>query len=424
MYLTKDEERAYDGEYGWTLQKAMQILVTIGDLNNAERLIEIESAHVSGASYKTIGDAYEFIARLDGRVAVRTTLNPIGMDTERWREMGISEDFARKQLSVLAAYKSLGISAECTCIPYELSQPKGHIAWSESSAVIFANSVIGARTNMEGAPSALAAALVGKTPLYGLHISENRAATVKFRVNAEISDADFGAFGMLIGEITRDRIPLIELRSQPSVSELKQLSAGIGATGAVGMFHVKGITPEAELNKDIEEVIDIESSDIMCYDACCEPDVIAIGCPHCGISELKQLYEMLRREQAHAHRDRVRCDFFVFTARSLIRSSSDPATPHRNTSSQMTGSNGGINNETERIVEKIERFGVKVFCDTCFVVSPAFERFSCVMTNSGKLLRYAPLMRDRNGKDRNRKGAEVILKSTEECVRYAFHSHL
>jgi len=161
MYLTRDEEQIYEGEAGWTKKKAMEILVAIGDLNNASRLIPIESAHVSGVSYKTIGDAFQFIENLEGRVAVKSTLNPMGMDRERWVEMNIPEEFADRQKRILAAYTSLGIAAECTCVPYLLEGcapgAGSHIAWAESSAVLYANSVLGAMTNMEGAPSAICA---------------------------------------------------------------------------------------------------------------------------------------------------------------------------------------------------------------------------------------------------------------------------
>ena len=347
---------------------------------------------------------------------MRTTLNPVGMDLERWREMLIDEDFAKKQRAVLSAYEKLGILAECTCVPYEIPPTRSHpletslasspfrpregehIAWSESSAVIFANSVLGARTNMEGAPSALAAALLGKTPLYGLHIPENRNATVKLLICDEISDADFGALGLLTGEIVGDSVPLFEFKGIPSEDELKQLAAGFGATGSVGIFHVKGVTPEAKEDM-ISEVVHVERSQLRDFLESCgdagagvgssggggEPDVVAIGCPHCSLNELRRIYKILKEESKRSRRSKVALPFFIFTARAFRGS---------------------------EIVRRIENFGVKVFCDTCFVVSPAFERFSCILTNSGKMWRYAPLLSQRRPK--------VILASTEECVKRAF----
>ncbi len=416
MYLTRDEERIYEGEEGWTKKKAMEILVAIGDLNDAPGLIPIESAHVSGVSYKTIGDAFEFIESLKGRVAVKSTLNPMGMDRERWHEMGITGEFAARQKRVLAAYTKLGISAECTCVPYLLGGEGGaavrvpkagsHLAWSESSAVLYTNSVIGAMTNMEGAPSALAAALIGKTPLYGLHLRDNRLPRLRVKVNCTLSDADYSALGYLIGELAGDRIPLIELSARqprPGMDELKHLSAAIGATGDIGMYHVRGVTPEASgMNVDaaIEEEVEIERVDLAeVYEECrCagdddEPEVIAIGCPHCSYSELTEIYRYLKAESERAKKGtgevKVRREFFIFTAR-------------------------GIRRRSGALIERIESYGVRVFCDTCFVVSPAFERYKFILTNSGKMKRYAPLVTSAP------KYGCTQLCSTRECVRAAF----
>ncbi len=395
MHLTKEEEQIYEGEEGWTKKKAMEILVAIGDINHASKLIQIKTAHVSGVSYKTIGEAFEFINSLEGRVEVKSTLNPIGMDIEKWDEMGISKEFANKQTEVLAAYKKLGISADCTCIPYLIGNAPGkgeHLAWAESSAVLYANSVLGARTNMEGAPSALAAALIGKTPFYGLHQAENRKPEIKVCVNCDLADADYSALGFMIGDLVGDKIPMIEIPSLPSKDELKHLSAAIGATGSVGMYHIRGITPESEaegMESELsEEKIEIEKNDLEEFYALSrtrEPDVIAIGCPHCSSRELKRIYELLK---TGGEGRKVGKDFFIFTARAITQ-----------------------NNQTQRIIEKIENYGVKVICDTCFVVSPAFENYDCVLTNSGKMQRYVPLLC---------RGAKAMLCKTEECVRGAF----
>ena len=153
MYLTKEEEKMLNGEYGEATRKAMEILVALGDIFGADRLIEVSSVQVAGVSYDNIGDAgLEFLNELakDGKVKVTTTLNPAGMDIENWKSLGISEEFAEKQIQVIEAFKKLGIIPTCTCVPYligNLPRFGEHIAWSESSAVAFANSVIGARTN-------------------------------------------------------------------------------------------------------------------------------------------------------------------------------------------------------------------------------------------------------------------------------------
>ena len=405
MYLTREEERIYEGEAGWTKKKAMEILVAIGDLNDASRLIPIESAHVSGVSYKTIGDAFQFIENLEGRVEVKSTLNPMGMDRERWSEMDIPEEFADRQKRILAAYSNLGISPECTCVPYLLEGYApgecSHIAWAESSAVLYANSVLGAMTNMEGAPSALASALIGKTPLYGLHLIENRMPKLKVRVNCTPTDADYSALGYLVGQLAGDRIPMIELAANlhPNGDELKHLSAAIGATGAVGMYHVKGVTAEVsgsetEAETDLEEEIELEKRDLDdVYEECGsddnsdEPEVIAIGCPHCSYSEIRRIYRYLKSERGwRGGTEKVRRDVFIFTARR-------------------------IKNQLQGLINEIESYGVKVFCDTCYVVSPAFGRYKSVLTNSGKMKRYVPLICN---------GACATLCSTRECIKAAF----
>ena len=202
MHLTKEEERMLSGEEGYAVRKSMEILITLGDIYGAEGLITVGSVQVAGVSYHNLGDAgLEFLNELakDGRVKVLTTLNPAGMDLENWRRLGISEEFAKKQNLVIAAFEKMGILVSCTCAPYligNLPRYGEHIAWSESSAVTFANSIIGAKTNREGGPSALAAAFVGKTPCYGLHLNENRTPDLRVHVNASLAKfSDWGALG-------------------------------------------------------------------------------------------------------------------------------------------------------------------------------------------------------------------------------------
>ena len=175
MYLSRDEEAIYRGDRGETLRRMMEILVALGDIYGAERLVPVRSVQIAGVSYKNIGDAgLEWISDLEGQVVVPSILNPAGMDLFRYKEMGISEEFASKQRETIEAYRRLGVIIDCTCTPYQiydsLAERGDHLAWSESSAVCYANSVIGARTNREGGPSALAAALIGKTALYGYHL--------------------------------------------------------------------------------------------------------------------------------------------------------------------------------------------------------------------------------------------------------------
>ncbi len=315
MYLTPDEEKLFNGERGATYQKAIEILAALGDIYDADRLIPIKSAQIAGVSYKTIGDAgLEWISDLKGKVAVPSILNPAGMDRECWRKMGISENFAEKQEKIIRAYEALGVRTECTCTPYNIFDNLAgfgdHVAWSESSAISYANSVIGARTNREGGPSALAAALIGKTANYGYHLDENRKPDVLIKVEAELHDSDYGALGYIVGEMVGDKVPFFELKSKPSKDELKSLGAAMAASGAVALYHVEGATPEAGKYGAPDERITIEERQIQDVYTKGEPDLIAFGCPHASVDELERLAQLLNGKK-------VKKEVWVCTSRAL-----------------------------------------------------------------------------------------------------------
>lgn len=384
MYLTPEEEKIFNGEHGATYQKAMEIITALGDIYGADKLIPIRSAQIAGVSYKTIGDAgLEWISDLEGKVAVPSILNPAGMDRECWQDMGIDRDFADKQEEIISAYESLGVRTECTCTPYHvydnLATLGDHLAWSESSAVSYANSVIGARTNREGGPSALSAALLGKTANFGFHLDENRVPTVLIEVEGKLRDSDYGALGYIAGEMVGDRVPYFKLESSPLKDELKYLGAAMAASGAVALYHVAGATPEAGKYPDFapDESITIEEKEIKGVYSSDEPDLIAFGCPHSSVPELERLARLLDGKT-------VKRETWICTSR-------------------------GVKEKNPELVQRIEKSGAKVFCDTCMVVSPASERFSCMMVNSGKAHKYVP----------NLCGVKSIMGSTEECVEAA-----
>ncbi len=195
MYLTKEEERILNGENGWANQTCMRILVRLGELFDAEKLIPINSAHVSGISYKTLGDApIEFLKALadaDAKVKVKTTLNPQSLDPE-YLIKKLPNDLQQKQLDILRQFDRMGLTESLTCTPYYLGKLKrgSHMAWAESSAVVYANSVLGSWTNREGGPSALAAAIIGKTPDYGIHKPENRHPNILGESRSEVAERD------------------------------------------------------------------------------------------------------------------------------------------------------------------------------------------------------------------------------------------
>ena len=388
MRLNTDEEAILNGDEGETRQQLMEILVGVGKVFGAEEMVPIRSAQVSGASYKTIGEwGLEWLQGLHAKARVPAVLNPVGMDRIRWEEMKIDPEFAKKQLEVINSYEALGIQLECTCTPYYLyiTEYGDHLAWSESSAVCYANSVIGARTNREGGPSALAAAIIGKTPKYGLHLVENRKPGLHFRVEGEPDGADvswYGALGYLAGKISGNRIPIFS-GIRPDRDRLKNLGAAMAATGAVALYHVQGITPEARIfsyeSSGLEEVV-IDAREVADLFTGETPDAVAVGCPHCSPEELEYLSDLLEGKT-------VKIPVYIFASRDVINRSPDH-------------------------VRSIERSGARVYADTCMVVSPALEQFGRIMVNSGKALAYVPTMC----------GAGAIIGSTRDCIEMACKS--
>jgi len=306
MFLTKNEEKMLDGEEGYAVKKSMEILVALGNIYGAERLIEVGSVQVAGVSYHNLGDAgLEFLNELakDGKVKVLTTLNPAGMDLQDWQKLGIDKEFAKKQNLVIEAFNKMGIIISCTCTPYLIGNLPifgEHIAWSESSAVTFANSVIGAKTNREGGPSALAAAFVGKTPCYGLHLDENRAPDTHVEVTTKLTKfSDWGALGYCIGKQAQNKIPYITGIKDASLDELKTFCASVVTFGAKPLFYMKDITPASEKYQIPKEKIIIEDMDIRkAYEAINDDtediDFVCIGCPHASIKEIAQIANLLK----------------------------------------------------------------------------------------------------------------------------------
>jgi len=374
MYLTKEQEQMLAGEYGEVVERNFRLLVRLGEIYGADRMIPVGSVQVAGVSYKSIGDpGLEFLEDLvskGAKVKVPTTLNPPGMDLLDWKNLGFPEDFAEKQLQIMDAFEKMGIMMMATCTPYligNLPRFREHIAWSESSAVSFANSVIGARTNREGGPSALAAALCGVTPNYGLHLDEKRKPNFLVKVSAEIKDAaDFGALGYHVGKIVKDGVPYFKGIEHADVDQLKALGAAMAASGAVALYHVEAMTPEAgQFSTDRLEVIEVGEKEINeTYKALNtgeDPDIIILGCPHASLKEIATLAYKLEGK-------RLRKPLWICTSR---------VTKEAATRMGFT--------------ELIEKAGGKVVADTCTVVSP-IERmgYKTTAVNSGKAANYLP----------------------------------
>ncbi len=375
MELTKIQQKMLDGESGEAVAQSMEILVALGKIYGADGMVPVSSAQIAGVSYKTIGQAgLEYLSDLAGKkakVRIPTFLNPAGMDRDQWQKMGVPADFAKKQIEVLDAFSSMGITMSCTCTPYYIGiRPKvgEHVAWAESSAVSFCNSVLGARTNREGGPSALAAAICGFTPNFGYHLDEKRKCGLLVDVRVPLkTNADFGALGAWAGPLAKHRNPAF-IGISKNVSgqledRLKALGAAMAASGSVALFNIKGITPEYNVAEDAEKVVfgseELIASKKSLNSADSPPQLIAIGCPHASLDEIKEVAEKVKGKKM-AHK------LWVCTAR-----------------------------ETKKKADKagytaiIEAAGGLVVADTCMVVCPLKEAgFGCTATNSGKAGKY------------------------------------
>jgi len=374
MHLTKNEEKILNGEKGEVMERLFRLLVRLGDIYDADKMIPVGSVQVAGVSYKSIGDPgtdfLEDMASNNARVKVLTYLNPAGMDLENWKELGFPEDFAKNQLRIMDAFKKMGIVVTSTCTPYlagNLPRFREHIAWSESSAVSFSNSVIGARTNREGGPSALAAAICGVTPNYGLHIWENRQPSFKIKVDANLEfNSDFGALGWYVGKQVKNKIPYFSGINNANTDQLKALGAAMAASGAVALYHVEGLTPEADLVKAKGlETINVGKKELnetyIKLNTGKNPDIVIFGCPHASLREISQVAEKLKGK-------RVKKPVWICTSRMVKEAA------------ERMGYN-----------EIIAKAGGSVVADTCMVVSPIEKMgYKTTGVNSGKAANYLP----------------------------------
>ena len=311
MRLDSAQERMLRGEMGDGKQFAMEIASKVGDAVGADQLVPIKSAHVL-AHYSSLHDAgvevLERFANSGGKFAVPTSVDPASIDLQHWRSFGIPEDYARQQFRLCDAYAKMGGMQCWTCVQYQVCNfPKegDTVAWAESSAVVFANSVLGSRSNKITAGMDVACAVLGLTPRFGMLLDENRKAGVSFRLNLEIAtDLDFRSIGFFIGRNSGSRVPvLVGLPDSVTSDEIKHLGAGAAAAGPVTMIHFPGITPgsgtlsEASGGERVEE-IEVTRSCLGDTEADLNqvselPDLVAFGVPHLSVNELGELARLL-----------------------------------------------------------------------------------------------------------------------------------
>lgn len=405
MELTREEQAMLDGAEGVAVQMAMRILTTMAGVYGAPRLLEISSAHIDGCLYHGYS-GLEFARRLvagGARVRVPTTLNVGAVDLVHPEYFRGSEETGRHAQELMAAYESMGCLPIWTCAPYQTQQrpPFGaQIAWAESNAIVFANSVLGARTNRYGDFIDICAALTGRAPATGLHVTENRRGQLLYRLR-DIrpgllrEDGVYPVLGYLLGARSGSKIPVVDgLPADVTEDQLKALGAAAASSGAVALFHAVGVTPEAPTLEDAfqgaqpEQVVELTPADL---EAALERlstapdgkiDVVALGSPHFSPQEFAQLMPLLRQ-----YPPRPDVEFIVCTNRLALAAL-----------------------KKKGWLQELRGAGVQVVVDTCVVVTPIVRaRQGVLMTNSGKFAHYTP----------GNTGMQVVFGSLKECVRSA-----
>ena len=380
MELTKEEELALKGEYGETLETAYRILIATGEATNAEKLVPIKWAHLSGANYNTIGDAgEEFLSKLSqsAKVKVMTTVNPIGYDFEKVSDYKLSDEFIKKQKSIVQSYQKIGTTPSFSCIPYEifdLPQKGTQVSFAESNAAIYANSIANLKTNKESSFSALASALTGKSPYSDLRINDKPNLTIRMKVE-QPDEMAFGMLGYFAGKIADNSVAISGV-SEMDKRSCKSLCGGMGTSGRCGKFVLGEGTQDSEKvdfdKKEMQKIYDeLNTSD--------RGDLITLGSPQLGLEEMSSLSLMLKGKSF-----RKRC--MVFCPRAV----------------QEQARKLGYTNE-------LERAGCEILSDCCTCLTPLIDKddVDSVTTNSIKGAYY---LRNSNGVDVNLKPLSQIIK--------------
>jgi cis-L-3-hydroxyproline dehydratase len=405
LALDAHEQGMLNGTHGPAVQLAMRILTRMAPLYGASSLLPITRAHIDGVILTGVAglEFAERLADLGGQVAVPTTLNVMSMDRQRWRELDLEASYAKRAHRLGQAYVRMGARPTFTCAPYQTENAPSfgeQIAWSESNAVAFANSVIGARTNRYGDYLDICCALTGRAPAAGLHLDEPRLATVVVELESippDLPQRDdfYPVLGYLLGALVADEVPVLTgLDVQPTEDQLKAMAAAAASSGEVAMFHMTGITPEARTvadalgNRQPRRIVSVTTGDLrrtrdaLTTTAGSLLDVVAFGSPHCSLAECRELAALMSGSRASES-----VQVFVTTSRAvrdLLMRSGELAI--------------------------IEAFGARVTADTCIVVAPLVKPDAQVlMTNSAKYAHYGPGLL----------GVDSVFGTTEECVASA-----
>ncbi|MEM7343509.1 MAG: aconitase X catalytic domain-containing protein [Chloroflexota bacterium] len=401
---TRDQEMLA-GKQGPGVKMAMSIIVRMAKFQGVTELLDITQAHIDSSVY--IGPAgLEFAERLaesGAKVSVPTTLNASSLDEHHWQEWSVSPDWAEQAHRQMMAYQKMGCQPTWTCAPYQSDlnlQLGQQIAWAESNAIVFANSVIGARTNRYPDLLDICAAITGRVPATGLHLTENRAGQLHLvlqdiPLEVQQHDSFFPVLGSLMGKLAQDKIPVVSgLQVQPTEDQFKALGAGSASAGAVALFHIVGATPEAPTLEDAfqgREPLDTITITMDTLKTAWKTlttatgkalDMVVLGSPHFSLAEFRQLAPLVTGKQCHPD-----VQFLVTSSRAMA----------------MLAQKAGA-------LEPLKAFGGQVTVDTCILITPMLpDTIKRLMTNSAKYAYYAPGMLQ----------TEITFGTLEDCVESA-----
>jgi predicted aconitase len=410
LNLTQRDREMLDGVHGEASRFAMTVVVRMAEAVGADDLISVEQAHIDACALMSLSslELVNHLANHGGRVSIPTTLSMVSLDLENWETLGVPPKFAQVSTEIAKAYLRLGCIPTWTCAPYQgyLTPHYGQqLAWGESNAVVYANSVLGARTNRYADYLDICAAITGRVPDTGLHREENRRATFHIRVeNTKPSDwstpASWSALGSLVGNLVGEHVPVIDglPAIRPSNDMLKAFGAAAASAGSVGLFHMVGTTPEApDFATACHQKKPIEShsiglsqlrqswTELSSASDGVGIDAVILGCPHFSYAEFETLNEAVHDVSAASVHENVQ--FLVFASSAsieLVRRGS--------------------------LLQPLREFGVTLIHDTCPFHSPVLAQGTqTIMTNSGKCAYYSP----------GELGVGVLFGTLRDCVEAA-----
>jgi len=409
--LSRQDSEFLDGGRGKAAQMAMRIVVRMAEVVDAPELMDISQAHIDGCGLLSEAglEFAETLAAGGGKVSVPTTLNMGPLDLQNWEHFGVNEQFAAKAVRQGKAYTDMGCIPTWSCAPYQgyLTPRFGQqIAWGESNAICYANSVLGARTNRYGDFMDICAGITGRVPKCGLHLKENRKGQILLRLvdiepSAMQSTAFYAALGHYLGSAAEEKIPVIEgLDTAASSDQLKALCAAAASAGAVALFHAIGVTPEANSLEEAfggnepERVIDVGPSvlqeaweDLSTAKEKDKLDLVVLGCPHFSFDEFRELAGLIREKTEQGQTLNAEVKFVIISCQSSYALA-----------------------ERSEYLDVARGFGAEITLDTCVFHTPMVGGDTkVIMTNSGKCAYYAP----------GELGVNVAFGTMADCVESA-----